>query len=181
MSARTRPPVLRCFRSASTRGVARYFCTWSCRQLGTTFGRSSGVTPTCFGCFLSGRCDWCFPGLRGPDFAPRFPPPCTCHSADGRHVLRLRGRLPYTETCESLARSPRRHCRTSRREGPGSLAGRAGSTEALAIDAYRMNRMTAYQLCQLLEIPSRYELDGFLKHHGVPLEYERSRCGDRRG
>jgi hypothetical protein len=23
----------------------------------------------------------------------------------------------------------------------------------------------------LLGIPSRYELDGFLKHHGVPLEY----------
>jgi hypothetical protein len=22
-----------------------------------------------------------------------------------------------------------------------------------------------------LEIPSQYELDGFLKHHGVPLEY----------
>ncbi len=43
--------------------------------------------------------------------------------------------------------------------------------EALAVDAYRMNRMTSRQLCQLLEIPSRYELDGFLKHHGVPLEY----------
>ena len=43
--------------------------------------------------------------------------------------------------------------------------------EALAIDAYRMNRVTSHQLCQLLEIPSRYELDGFLKHHGVPLEY----------
>ena len=43
--------------------------------------------------------------------------------------------------------------------------------EALAIDAYRMNRITGYQLCQFLEIPSRYELDGFLKLHGVPLEY----------
>jgi hypothetical protein len=43
--------------------------------------------------------------------------------------------------------------------------------EALAIDAYRMNRITGYQLCQLLAIPSRYELDGFLKLHGVPLEY----------
>lgn len=43
--------------------------------------------------------------------------------------------------------------------------------EALAIDAYRMNRITGYQLCQLLDIPSRYELDGFLKRHGVPLEY----------
>lgn len=43
--------------------------------------------------------------------------------------------------------------------------------EALAIDAYRMNRITGYQLSQLLEIPSRDELDGFLKRHGVPLEY----------
>jgi hypothetical protein len=43
--------------------------------------------------------------------------------------------------------------------------------EALAIDAYRTNRMTGHQLCQLLGIPSRDELDGFLKHHGVPLEY----------
>ena len=43
--------------------------------------------------------------------------------------------------------------------------------EALAIDAYRTNRIAAHQLCQLLEIPSRYELDGFLKQHGVPLEY----------
>ena len=43
--------------------------------------------------------------------------------------------------------------------------------EALAIDAYRMNRITGYQLCQLLDIPSRHDLDGFLKRHGVPLEY----------
>lgn len=43
--------------------------------------------------------------------------------------------------------------------------------EALAIDAYRMNRITGLQLRTLLNIPSRYELDGFLKHHGVPLEY----------
>jgi hypothetical protein len=34
--------------------------------------------------------------------------------------------------------------------------------EALAIDAYRMNRISGYQLGQLLEIPSRYELDGVL-------------------
>ena len=43
--------------------------------------------------------------------------------------------------------------------------------EALATDAYRMNRISGYQLCQLLEIPSSDELDRFLKHHGVPLEY----------
>jgi hypothetical protein len=43
--------------------------------------------------------------------------------------------------------------------------------EALAIDAYRTNRITAHQLCTLLAIPSHYELDAFLKQHGVPLEY----------
>jgi predicted HTH domain antitoxin len=43
--------------------------------------------------------------------------------------------------------------------------------EALAIDAYRMKRISGQQLCQLGGIPSRYELDGFLKDHGVPLEY----------
>jgi Uncharacterised protein family (UPF0175) len=43
--------------------------------------------------------------------------------------------------------------------------------EALAIDAYRMNRITGFQLRTILNIPSRYELDGFLKHHGVPLDY----------
>ena len=43
--------------------------------------------------------------------------------------------------------------------------------EALAIDAYRMNRISGHQLRQLLDIPSQYELDGFLKHHGLPLEY----------
>jgi hypothetical protein len=43
--------------------------------------------------------------------------------------------------------------------------------EALAIDAYRMNRISGYQLGQLLDIPSRYELDGFLKHYEVSLEY----------
>ena len=43
--------------------------------------------------------------------------------------------------------------------------------EALAIDAYRMDRITGHQLRQLLDIPSRYDLDGFLKRHGVPLEY----------
>ena len=43
--------------------------------------------------------------------------------------------------------------------------------EALAIDAYRMNRISGHQLCVLLDIPSRHDLDGFLKRHGVPLEY----------
>jgi len=54
--------------------------------------------------------------------------------------------------------------------GDGGDLSRA-AVEALAIDAYRMNRITGFQLRQVLEIPSRHDLDGFLKRHGVPLEY----------
>lgn len=54
--------------------------------------------------------------------------------------------------------------------GAGQDLSRA-ALEALAIDAYRMDRITGHQLRQLLDIPSRYDLDGFLKRHGVPLEY----------
>ena len=39
--------------------------------------------------------------------------------------------------------------------------------EALALEAYRQRRITAFQLRTLLGIPSRYELDGFLKQHEV--------------
>jgi hypothetical protein len=39
--------------------------------------------------------------------------------------------------------------------------------EALALEAYRQRRITAYQLRTLLGIPWRYELDGFLKQHEV--------------
>jgi len=39
--------------------------------------------------------------------------------------------------------------------------------EALALEAYRERRLTAYQLRLLLNIESRYELDGFLKQHNI--------------
>jgi hypothetical protein len=39
--------------------------------------------------------------------------------------------------------------------------------EALALEAYRQRRITGCQLRTLLGIPSRYELDGFLKLHEV--------------
>ena len=54
--------------------------------------------------------------------------------------------------------------------GEGQDPSRA-ALEALAVDAYRMDRISGHQLRQLLDIPSRYELDGLLKRHGVPLEY----------
>ena len=39
--------------------------------------------------------------------------------------------------------------------------------EALGLEAYRQRRISGYQLRTLLGIPSRYELDGFLKEHQV--------------
>jgi hypothetical protein len=39
--------------------------------------------------------------------------------------------------------------------------------QALALEAYRQQRLSAYQLRTLLGIGSRYELDGFLKDHQV--------------
>jgi len=39
--------------------------------------------------------------------------------------------------------------------------------EAIALEAYRQQRLTGYQLRTLLGISSRYELDGFLKKHQV--------------
>ena len=39
--------------------------------------------------------------------------------------------------------------------------------EALALEACRQRRISGFQLRQLLGIPSRDELDGFLKQHEV--------------
>jgi hypothetical protein len=43
--------------------------------------------------------------------------------------------------------------------------------EDMAVEAHRAHRLTGAQLRRLLGIPSRYELDAFLKERGVWLEY----------
>jgi hypothetical protein len=43
--------------------------------------------------------------------------------------------------------------------------------EDMAAEAYRNHRLTGAQLRRVLGIPSRYELDAFLKKRGVWLEY----------
>jgi hypothetical protein len=43
--------------------------------------------------------------------------------------------------------------------------------EALALEAYRTHKITAAQLQGLLGLQTRFDLDGFLKNHGVELEY----------
>ena len=49
---------------------------------------------------------------------------------------------------------------------PGEEPARA-ALEAIGLEAYRRRRITGYQLRTLLGIPTRYELDGFLKQHEV--------------
>jgi len=43
--------------------------------------------------------------------------------------------------------------------------------EDMAVEAYRAHRLNGVQLRRVLGIPSRHELDAFLKKRGVWLEY----------
>lgn len=43
----------------------------------------------------------------------------------------------------------------------------SAALEGLGIEAYRQRRISAYQLRTLLGIPSRWDLDAFLKDRGV--------------
>ena len=43
--------------------------------------------------------------------------------------------------------------------------------ESLALEAYRSCALTTAQVRRLLGFETRYELDGFLKQHGVLLNY----------
>jgi hypothetical protein len=48
---------------------------------------------------------------------------------------------------------------------PGGIT--RAALEALAIEGVRSGKLTEHQARQMLGIPSRYEMDGFLKTHGV--------------
>jgi Uncharacterised protein family (UPF0175) len=43
--------------------------------------------------------------------------------------------------------------------------------ESLALESYRTGKLTQSQIRRLLGYQTRMEIDGFLKEHGVPLEY----------
>lgn len=43
--------------------------------------------------------------------------------------------------------------------------------EMIALDGYRTEKLTAYQVQEMLGFETRMEVDGFLKAHGVPLEF----------
>ena len=62
---------------------------------------------------------------------------------------------------------------------PDVLAARLGAEadlprralEALVLEAYRAGRLSNLELRELLGLDTRYEMDGFLKKHGVYEEY----------
>jgi hypothetical protein len=62
---------------------------------------------------------------------------------------------------------------------PDELAARLGAEtdlprrvlEALVLDEYRAGRLSNPELRELLGLETRYEMDGFLKAHGVYEEY----------
>lgn len=53
---------------------------------------------------------------------------------------------------------------------PGRDLSRA-ALEAIALEAYRERKLSTTQLRRLLGFETRLEVDGFLKQHGVELEY----------
>jgi hypothetical protein len=50
---------------------------------------------------------------------------------------------------------------------PGGIT--RATLEALAVEGVRSGKLTVHQARQMLGIRSRYEMDGFLKAHGVLL------------
>ena len=63
-------------------------------------------------------------------------------------------------------------------ETPDQLQGQL--LELLAIEAYRNDRITHFQVGQILKLPSRWAVDEFLKKHHAALHYnEEDLASDR--
>jgi predicted HTH domain antitoxin len=43
--------------------------------------------------------------------------------------------------------------------------------EGLAVEGYRSGMLSESQIRRLLQFATRYEVHGFLKEHGVPIQY----------
>jgi len=63
---------------------------------------------------------------------------------------------------------------------PESVAKKLGSSkidlsrtalEAIALEGYRSDRLTGFQVMEMLGLETRLELDAFLKAHRIELEY----------
>ncbi len=65
-------------------------------------------------------------------------------------------------------------------ELPESVAEKPGNSkmnlsrtalEAIALEGYRSDRLTGFQVMEMLDLETRLELDAFLKAHHIDLEY----------
>lgn len=65
-------------------------------------------------------------------------------------------------------------------ELPDSVAKKLGNSktdlsrtalEAIALEGYRSDRLTGFQVMEMLGLETRLELDAFLKAHRIDLEY----------
>lgn len=65
-------------------------------------------------------------------------------------------------------------------ELPESIAEKLGNSnteisrsalEAIALESYRLDRLSGFQIMEMLGLETRLELDAFLKEHQVDLEY----------
>lgn len=52
--------------------------------------------------------------------------------------------------------------------------------EALALEGYRSERLTAFQVGEMLGLETRMQVDGFLKKNGVFIEYTKQEMDEQR-
>ncbi len=55
--------------------------------------------------------------------------------------------------------------------GIGKIDLSRAALEAIALEGYRSDRLTGFQVMEMLGLETRLELDAFLKAHRVDLEY----------
>lgn len=52
--------------------------------------------------------------------------------------------------------------------------------EALAIQAYQVEKITSAEVGRILDLPSRWAVDAFLKQHNADLHYDQADLGQDR-
>jgi hypothetical protein len=107
-------------------------------------------------------------------------------SSDKSRSLRARVQgcfVRYTSSAAQLTLDLPDELSAALAESGGDLS--RAALEAIALESYREGKLSAAQLRQVLGYKTRMDVDGFLKKHGVELEYtfedlERDRSAHRR-
>jgi len=117
-------------------------------------------------------------------------PPNSCHEDSPAHlanqealpspIKRHQPRTPSTAELRDLPPASILHLVNITLELPEDIARQLSTEwhdlsraalEGLALEAYRARKLTSDQMRRLLGFETRFELDGFLKQHGVWLNY----------